>query len=296
MARTGDPAMKPRIHEIEGGGGAMLHVREFGPEDGQPILLLHGWSQMHHAWAKQTIGPLAERFRLICPDLRGHGASAKPADPAAYTNSDFWAEDVAAIIRVLDLHRPIVAAWSMAGWVLGDYLRVHDSAALGGIALIAALCRGGIHADKDLSATIKHDASGAALLSADQVKQLEGTFAFIKAAFAAPPSKRDAALIAGWTALTPVGARRACIQRDVDFRAEYAAVTCPALLISGEADRIVPPARALELSAHIPGTHLPETRILRYPGTGHMPFWERPERFNADLAAFAEICREEPAG
>jgi pimeloyl-ACP methyl ester carboxylesterase len=40
-----------RTHVVEGGAG--LHVRDFGPLDGRPILLVHGWSQHHISWSKQ---------------------------------------------------------------------------------------------------------------------------------------------------------------------------------------------------------------------------------------------------
>ncbi|MEL6479388.1 MAG: alpha/beta hydrolase, partial [Pseudomonadota bacterium] len=255
--------MTPRTHEIQGGGGVRLHVRAFGPEAGRPILFLHGWSQMHLCWTKQIESALAEEFQLICPDLRGHGASERPVQPEAYGDGALWAEDVAAILGALELERPVVVAWSMAGWVLGDYLRIHGDAALGGIVPVGAIYRGGALADAEIQARVKPDASGAALLSADQAKALTGTVNFVKACFAGPGGKRDMALMAAWTALCPVETRRACIKRDVDFNAEYAAVTCPALVIHGKADRVVPEATGAALAACIPGAALE-----RY-GAGH---------------------------
>ncbi|MEM7508021.1 MAG: alpha/beta hydrolase [Pseudomonadota bacterium] len=278
---------KPRLYEIEGGDGLMLHVRDFGPEDAQPILFLHGWSQHHLCWAKQAGSDLAEQHRLICPDLRGHGASGKPLEAGAYTDGALWAADVAAIIDALGLVRPILVGWSMAGWVVGDYLRVHGDSALGGIMLVAALSRGGSHADAEIAAKIRPDATGAALLSSDQGRQLDGLLAFLKASFAAPPSKRDMGMIAGWTMLTPVEVRRATIQRDVDFRPDFATTTCPIALLYGEADRVVPQPTATEIV-----TQRPDAKLFAYPGTGHMPFWERAEAFNADLATFARECAE----
>lgn len=277
--------MKPEIRDIQGGGGLGLHVRCAGPEDGVPILFLHGWSQMHLCWSKQIDSPLAQEFRLICPDLRGHGASEKPLEAGAYTDGTLWAGDLAAILHELGLERPVVVAWSMAGWVLGDYLRVHSDRALGGIVLVGAIHRGGALDDPELRAKIKPDATGAALLSADQAKALAGTVNFVKACFAGPAGKRDMALIAAWTALCPVEIRRACIKRDVDFSPEFAAVTRPALVIHGKADRVVPEAAGEALADRIPGA-----RLERY-ASGHMPFWEEADRFNGDLAAFAREVR-----
>jgi pimeloyl-ACP methyl ester carboxylesterase len=56
--------------------GVRLHYAEAGT--GEPVLLQHGWPQHWWMW-RDLIGPLAERFRVIVPDLRGHGWSGKPA-------------------------------------------------------------------------------------------------------------------------------------------------------------------------------------------------------------------------
>ncbi len=53
-------------------GGLRTHVALAGPEDAPPILLVHGWPQNWWTWRK-VIPALTERFRVIAPDLRGHG-------------------------------------------------------------------------------------------------------------------------------------------------------------------------------------------------------------------------------
>ena len=75
----------PTRHEVYGGGGLRLHVREWGRPDGQPIVLIHGWSQNHLCWAHQYDSALADEFRLVAYDLRGHGMSDAPLDAAHYT-------------------------------------------------------------------------------------------------------------------------------------------------------------------------------------------------------------------
>ena len=85
------------VHAVRGGGGLRLHVREWGRADGRPILFLHGWSQSHLCWAKQYQSALAEEFRLVACDLRGHGMSEAPPGPGHYTDGRLWADDLAAI-------------------------------------------------------------------------------------------------------------------------------------------------------------------------------------------------------
>ena len=60
-------------HEVRGGGGLRLHVREWGFAQGPPIVFVHGWSQSQLCWSHQISGALAADFRLITFDLRGHG-------------------------------------------------------------------------------------------------------------------------------------------------------------------------------------------------------------------------------
>ena len=68
------------IAAVIGGGGTRLHVREWGRRDAPPILFVHGWSQHHLAFRRQFESALADEFRLVAFDLRGHGMSAAPGD------------------------------------------------------------------------------------------------------------------------------------------------------------------------------------------------------------------------
>ena len=87
-----------RTHTVAGGGGLRLHVREWGKPDGPPILFIHGWSQNHLCWEQQYESALADEFRLVACDLRGHGMSDAPLAAEHYTDAQLWADDVAAII------------------------------------------------------------------------------------------------------------------------------------------------------------------------------------------------------
>jgi pimeloyl-ACP methyl ester carboxylesterase len=118
-------------HTIEGAEGVALAVREFGNPAGIPLVLIHGWTQSHLCWVKQYESALADEFRIIAPDLRGHGDSAKPVGEAHYTNSRHWADDLAAVINTLGLEQPVLAGWSYGGLVSGLYLRHYGEAALG---------------------------------------------------------------------------------------------------------------------------------------------------------------------
>jgi pimeloyl-ACP methyl ester carboxylesterase len=100
---------------LPGFDGAPLAVRLMG--EGRPLLLLHGlFSNAETNWVRHgTAGRLvAAGFRLILPDFRGHGASAAPADPAAWPE-DVLARDIEAVAAALGLGPDLL----LGGYSLG---------------------------------------------------------------------------------------------------------------------------------------------------------------------------------
>jgi pimeloyl-ACP methyl ester carboxylesterase len=82
--------------------GFRAHVAEAGDAAGDPVVLLHGWPQHWWCWRK-IIPPLAEAgYRVIAPDLRGHGWSEAPKD--GYGKEQF-ADDLIALLDALGLDR-----------------------------------------------------------------------------------------------------------------------------------------------------------------------------------------------
>src|SRR5690606_2591867 len=136
-AQTGPAADTPiATHEVRGGGGLRLDVREWGDRDGAPVVLIHGWSQSHLCWSRQLAGGLGHGLRLVAFDLRGHGMSERPTDASYYADPRLWADDLAAIIDWLALRRPVLVAWSYGGFVATDYVRAYGDRGIAGINLV----------------------------------------------------------------------------------------------------------------------------------------------------------------
>ncbi|WP_245702229.1 alpha/beta fold hydrolase, partial [Streptomyces aurantiacus] len=86
-------------HRIPGADTAELHVAVGGT--GTPVVLLHGFPQTHLMW-RHVAPRLAAEHTVICPDLRGYGASDKPTDPDKATYSKrTMAADVVALVKAL---------------------------------------------------------------------------------------------------------------------------------------------------------------------------------------------------
>ena len=93
-------------HEVRGGGGVRLHAREWGNPNGPALLFIHGWSQCDLCWSNQVNGQLADTFRIVTFDLRGHGLSEKPLGVDEYASGKLWADDLAAVIEQIGLEQP----------------------------------------------------------------------------------------------------------------------------------------------------------------------------------------------
>jgi pimeloyl-ACP methyl ester carboxylesterase len=107
------------LHRFRAGDGAELTYRQMGA--GRPVILLHGYfSTATVNWIKYgQAAALAERDRLVVlPDLRAHGDSAKPHDPAAYP-PDVLADDAEALLAHLGLDPAEPAGYDLGGYSLG---------------------------------------------------------------------------------------------------------------------------------------------------------------------------------
>ena len=105
------------VHRFHGRDGAALAWREIG--DGQPVVLLHGLMGSGAFLASNglTRAIAGQGYRVILPDLRGHGDSARPHDPACYP-PDVLADDGLALVDQLGLDDYVLGGYSLGGKVV----------------------------------------------------------------------------------------------------------------------------------------------------------------------------------
>jgi pimeloyl-ACP methyl ester carboxylesterase len=104
------PELPGVAHEFVDAGGVRIHVASAG--SGEPLVLQHGWPECWYAW-RRVIGPLSEHYRVICPDLRGHGWSEAP--PRGYEKEQL-ARDLIAVLDALGLERVRLAGHDWGGF------------------------------------------------------------------------------------------------------------------------------------------------------------------------------------
>jgi pimeloyl-ACP methyl ester carboxylesterase/tetratricopeptide (TPR) repeat protein len=108
--------------------GLRLHYLEAGR--GEPVVLLHGWAVDSGMWSR-VVPLLAQEFRVIALDCRGHGGSAKPHDPGAYGPE--MARDALRLLDRLGLPRAHLVGYSMGALLLGQVLAEHPERALSAV-------------------------------------------------------------------------------------------------------------------------------------------------------------------
>ncbi|MGB1344956.1 MAG: alpha/beta fold hydrolase [Amylibacter sp.] len=99
------------VEEYIEGDGANLFIRRAGPENAEPIVLLHGYPQTSAMW--HAVAPiLSSSYQVICPDLRGYGASEKPKSDARHYpySKRAMAKDIIAMMKRLGHNRFLVGA------------------------------------------------------------------------------------------------------------------------------------------------------------------------------------------
>jgi non-heme chloroperoxidase len=258
--------------------GVGLAVQEWGNRSGPEILLIHGLAQSHLSFARQFASSLARDHRIVSFDLRGHGLSEKPLDPACYQDGRRWADDVRAVMAHMVLRRPVLVGWSLGGRVIRQYLIHHGDADLAGINIVSAR-------------PIEHPSvAGAVPAATDETaaspleREIRSGVAFLLACYATPPAGDDFTMAVAFNMMLPSQVREAIKGWSTPAESVIAAlraVKVPTLISHGRLDQLIMPAAAEMTAAHVP-----HARISWFENCGHSPFYEDAPRFNRELAAF----------
>lgn len=99
-------------HEYVDAGGLRTHIALAGSADAPPVLLVHGWPQNWWVW-RQVIPALTADYRLIVPDLRGHGWTEAPR--SGYEKAQL-AADLIAVLDALGIERTTWVGHDWGGW------------------------------------------------------------------------------------------------------------------------------------------------------------------------------------
>jgi 3-oxoadipate enol-lactonase len=244
--------------------------------EGTAVVLLHGFPLGRWIWDAPRAA-LRDRYRVITPDLRGHGDSE--VTPGPYT-MDALADDVARLLDGLGIERAVVGGLSMGGYVAFAFWR-RFAARVRALVLCDTRAKGDDRGEKVMrqsTAQVALEQGTAAvvdgmlpkLLAPRTLRERPDLCADVRARLARTDARAVAATLLG-------------MKERADSTPTLATITVPTLIVVGSDDQLTPPALARELQAAIPGA-----RLAVVPDAGHLTPVEQPAATSAALRRFLD--------
>ncbi|HIJ86467.1 MAG TPA: alpha/beta fold hydrolase [Desulfuromonadales bacterium] len=247
---------------------------------GFPVVMVHGWCMSSAVWQYQFAG-LAASFRVIAPDLRGHGRSNLVAGSLSFSS---FANDLADLIEQLNLAKVVLAGWSMGAHIALQAC-AELSGRLDGMALISATPRFTASADFRYGLAEK-EASGMRRKVQRNIGRALVDFytrIFAEGEMECCPLSSEITKLLESIPPPDTGAVLEALDTLVraDMRHLLPDVHVPTVILNGSHDRICLPQASTYLKEHISGA---EQSV--FPGCGHAPFLTQSHTFNAELSRF----------
>lgn len=229
---------------------------------GPAVLLTHGYAATLRMWDPQ-VAALADRYRLICWDMRGHGASDSPDDPAAYSHEATVA-DMAAVLDACAVDSAVIGGLSLGGFMSLSFHLAHP----GRVRALMLFDTGPGYKKEAPRAEWNRFAENQAVRFETHGLAGLGTSTEVLGA-----THRSAQGLAH-------AARGMLAQRDARAIESLPQVAVPTLLIAGSED--TPFLAGMDYMA----AKIPDATKVIIAGAGHAPNLERPDAFNAVVISF----------
>lgn len=265
--------------------GVRVHYRVSGPESAPVLLLVHGFSASSHTW--DAWADLADRsFRVVRLDLPGHGLTRAPASYRGGVLA--YRDTLDAFVESQRLTGFVLAGSSMGGNVAWRYALAHPQK-LAGLVLVDAAGWPDLRAESSRLPVFRLLRSP---VLGPLIRDLDATALTrqgLRASFADPALATED-MIARYVALSRApGHRQQLLDNSLNYsNGDYATpeklagISAPTLILHGDRDLLVPLVAAREFHAAIAGS-----RLIIYPGVGHLPQEEAASRSAADVSEFA---------
>jgi non-heme chloroperoxidase len=260
--------------------GTEIFYKDWG--SGQPITFSHGWPLSSDDWDPQLMFFLANGFRVIAHDRRGHGRSEQVF---AGHDMDHYADDLAAVVEHLDLRDAIHVGHSTGGGEVVRYLARHGEGRSSRAALIAAVPPLMVQTESNPEGTPK------GVFDDFQAQLAAGRPEFYRVVAAGPfynfdndPAKLSEPIVENWIRQGMTGAANAHHEgiaafSQTDFTEDLKKITIPTLVMHSEDDQVVPYPASGPKSAAL----LKNGTLKTYQGLPHGMPTVAHETINGDL-------------
>lgn len=263
--------------------GVEIFYKDWG--SGQPIVFSHGWPLSSDDWDTQMLFFLAHGFRVVAHDRRGHGRSTPVADGH---DMDHYADDLAAVVRHLDLTDAVHIGHSTGGGEVVRYLARHGAERASKAALLCAVPPLMVQTDANPDGLPK------SVFDDLQAQLAANRSVFYRAlpsgpfyGYNRPGVEPSEAVIENWWRQGMTGDAKAHYDGIVafsqtDFTEDLKAIAIPTLVVHSEDDQIVPYVAAGPKSAQL----LQNGKLVTYKDFPHGLPTTHADVVNADLLEF----------
>ncbi len=257
-----------------------------GPDDAPHVTLVHGSGDNRKAWWLQ-ISALAESYRVLTYDMRGHGDTETPESDSL--NQMTFVQDLAGLLDALGIERTALIGYSMGGGIVRNFAASHPERVWG-----VVMSNGGrldpppSATEEEAAARTMREERAAGIRAGGMNSVFDGWLTQVYTPeFAAARPEIVEAHRAVMTANDPEKYIRVLSGMGGASGVDLARVTAPALIIVGAGDEYTGPEAAQELAAALTGTTA-EAQV--FPTRHGTPF-ERHEEYNRALRAFLDANR-----
>ena len=263
--------------------GTKIYYKDWGA--GRPIVFSHGWPLTADSWESQMFFLASKGFRCIAHDRRGHGRSSQPSEG---NEMDTYADDLATLLKDLDLKKVVLVGFSTGGGEVARYIGRHGTKRVAKAVFVSAVPPLMVKTETNpggLPIEVFDGFRSAFLADRSQFFKDVPSGPFF--GFNRPGVRVSQGMIDSWWMQGMMGGHKntyECIKAfsETDFTEDLKKFDVPTLIIHGDDDQVVPIDAAGRSSAKI----IKDAKLIVYPGAPHGITDTHKDKLNADLLAF----------
>jgi len=269
--------LEKRTGFVRANDGVRLYYEDSG--SGKPVFLIHGGGLSLGWWSRQ-VPALSRRFRVIAADTRGNGRSDKT--PWGHRTARY-AMDVRQIIETLDLDDVTLVGWSIGARTVLSYIELFRDYRLKGVVLVDEVPSIEVHGQNDSNGPPEPDSDQPPKDETER-KRRELRKMFVSCDVSDDELDR---LLAESSENAPAqGVTLGPDYQAQDWRPLLPSIDLPVLITTGGKSGAFPGCKYMH-------EHIPGARMEIFEKSGHVLFYEEPDRFNAAVAEFVEAIHSE---
>ncbi|WP_288765546.1 alpha/beta hydrolase [uncultured Enterobacter sp.] len=267
--------------------GVNIYYKDWGPKEAQPIVFHHGWPLSADDWDNQMLFFLAEGYRVIAIDRRGHGRSDQVSEGH---DMDHYAADVSAVVESLDLHNAVHVGHSTGGGQVARYVAKYGQpqGRVAKAVLVSAVPPLMVKTENNPGGTPVEVFDGfRKALAANRAQFYLDVASGPFYGFNRAGAEVSQGTIQNWWRQGMIGSARAHYEgikafSETDQTEDLKTITVPVLVMQGDDDQVVPYKNAALLQDQL----LTNSVLKIYPGFPHGMHTTHADTINADILAF----------